>query len=114
MSERGDCEAQFVEVSRCDACGAVHAGRPSQCDACGGLALSVHQLEGRGRLVTWTVVRRPPDAFADQGPMTIGLVDIDNGPRLTARLPELSAATALGARVRVSGYRSGVPCCELE
>lgn len=109
-----DSEPLSVEVTACEACGATHGTRPFRCEACGGDALSTKALPGLGKLFTWTVVRRPPDAFAEFGPMTVALVDIDSGPRMTVSLETDDVEPPLGARVKVTGFRNGVPHCVVE
>jgi len=98
----------------CVACGAHHGARPFRCESCGAQDIEEHTLPGRGTLITWTVVRRPPGAFAERGPMTVALVDIDAGPRLTVSLEEAQAQPPLGARIRVTEMRDGVPHCVVE
>ena len=111
MTDHADTQRLPVRV--CAACGRVHQGQPSRCEQCGSDALEARELPGRGCLVTWTVVRRPPDAFAAEGPMTVGLVDIDDGPRLTARFSALDGEPPLGSRVRIDGFAGEVPLCVL-
>lgn len=103
-----------VTAYGCAACGALHGARPFRCESCGAQDIAEHTLPGRGTLFTWTVVRRPPDAFAGRGPMTVALVDIDAGPRLTVSLEETGAEPPLGARIRVTAIRDGVPHCIVE
>ena len=107
-------EAVTVSSFRCGACGTDHGSKPLRCQQCGDDQINEVALPGTGTLFTWTVVRRPPDAFADRGPMTVALVDIDSGPRLTVSLEEAEADPPLGSRVRVTAIRGGVPHCIVE
>ena len=66
-------------------------------------------MSGRGRLVSWTVVRRPSGAFAHRDAFAVALVDIDAGPRLTGNLEGWEDDPPLGATVRVVGEIDGIP-----
>jgi len=56
------------------------------------------QIPGRGRLVSWTTIRKPPLKFKADGLYHVGVVDLDNGQRVTGRLL-LQEGDALGDRV---------------
>lgn len=60
-------------------------------------------VPGEGKLVSWTVIRRPPTRFRAQGPYTIAIVDLDAGVRLTGRLVAASENVKLGAGVTFIG-----------
>ena len=66
-------------------------------------------MPGRGRLVSWTVVRRPSGPFADRDAFAVALVDLDSGPRLTGNLEGWEQEPPLGTTVRVVGEIDGIP-----
>lgn len=43
-------------------------------------------FSGRGKLVTFTVIRYPPKGFEKDAPYVVGLIDLENGPRIIARI----------------------------
>ncbi len=56
------------------------------------------QIPGRGRLVSWTTIRKPPLKFKADGVYHVGVFDLDNGSRVTGRfLPQ--EEDAIGDRV---------------
>ena len=71
-------------------------------------------MPGRGRLVSWTVVRRPSGAFAHRDPFAVALVDLDAGPRLTGNLEDWEHDPPLGTVVHVVGEIDGIPLFALE
>ena len=71
-------------------------------------------MSGRGRLVSWTVVRRPSGMFAHREAFAVALVDLDAGPRLTGNLEGWEHDPPLGAAVRVVGEMDEVPLFALE
>lgn len=66
-------------------------------------------MPGRGRLVSWTVVRRPSGPFAHRDAFAVALVDLDAGPRLTGNLEGWEHDPPLGGAVRVVGEVDGIP-----
>jgi uncharacterized OB-fold protein len=70
-----------------------------------------------GSVYSYTIVRRAPSAeFTDDVPYALALVDLDEGPRLLARLAAADpAGLACGARARfVRGTSRVQPVFELE
>jgi uncharacterized OB-fold protein len=65
-------------------------------------------VPGHGKLVSWTVIRRPPTRFRAQGPYTIAIVDLDAGVRLTGRLPGVTDSLRPGAVVAFIGMHDSI------
>lgn len=79
--------------TRCPACGRVGFPPRPHCRACWHREVRWVDLPTRGRLYSFTRVHVVPGAFQSQAPYAIGIVDLDGGPRLMARLVgEVSAA----------------------
>lgn len=80
---------ETIAFSRCPACGALDTSAVKICSRCLGSGLEQVQLRGEGTLVSWTTVRKPPLQFKAEGAYHVGVFDLDQGPRITARfLPE--------------------------
>lgn len=92
-----------IGVLRCKACGAFDPGPREFCSACGEAQMEVCSVPGRGKLVSWTIIRRPPTRFRAKGPYTIAVVDLDAGVRLTGRLASVSETIKPGANVAFIG-----------
>jgi uncharacterized OB-fold protein len=71
---------------RCAACGRLAVDRGRRCPFCGGEAGTSQPLSGRGRLVSWTTIRVAPARYAAEAPFTVGVIELDEGVRLTARV----------------------------
>lgn len=85
---------------RCGECGRLAAVEAAdRCPFCGSERGDALALSGRGRLVSWTVIRVAPGRYAAEAPYGVGLLELEEGIRLTARLagdPEsLSAGQAM-------------------
>ena len=102
-------------IRRCGACG--HWVAPylrmgatlDRCPACSSDRLGWAEASGRGTLVTWTVVhpgRREP-AEVGAGAHAVGVVELDEGPWLTARLDADGADLTAGMAVAVAFVRPG-------
>ena len=59
------------------------------CRQCRSRDLAPRALRGEGTLASFTVVYQAPDGYDDQAPYAVGLVDLAEGPRLTAMLTDL-------------------------
>jgi uncharacterized OB-fold protein len=96
-----------VDVLRCGACGTFDPGPRELCANCASDALVSHHVPGRGTLVSWTVIRRPPAKFKAEGAFAVAVVDLDAGVRITARLIEGETCEP-GTRVVVKEDRGGI------
>ena len=104
MRERG-----HVTVAHCLRCGAQDGSAPERCRRCGSDALEQVDVPGTGRLVSWTVVRRPSGPFAHRDAFAVALVDLEAGPRVTGNLEGWERDPPLGAAVGVVGDVDGIP-----
>ena len=104
MRERGR-----VTVARCPRCGAEDGSAPARCRRCGSDGLEQVDVPGTGRLVSWTVVRRPSGPFAHREAFAVALVDLEAGPRVTGNLEGWERDPPLGAAVGVVGDIDGIP-----
>ena len=102
-------EAGHVTVTRCVRCGAADGCAFARCRRCGSEEIEQFDVPGRGRLVSWTVVRRPSGPFAHRDAFAVALVDLDAGPRLTGNLEGWEDDPPLGVAVRVVGEIDGIP-----
>ena len=100
--------APSVAVLICEDCGRLDAGPRELCPACAGSRLVRQEVEGRGRLVSWTVIRRPPTKFRAEAPYAIAVVDLDAGVRMTGRLGAVPDDLEPGATVVLAETRNGV------
>jgi uncharacterized OB-fold protein len=91
-------------AARCTDCGTRLLPPRTACDDCGSRALTIEPQPRTGEVVSYTAVHRPPSAFADLAPVTVAVVELDSGARLTGRvaapLAELDIGRAVELRVR--------------
>ena len=100
----------MLPARRCAECGklSVNAATCRFCGAEGGKSVD---LSGRGRLLSWTVIRVAPARYAAEAPYAIGLLELAEGGRITARVagdPERLTAGQLMALVSLDAERGPV------
>ncbi len=79
--------AERLLVQRCAACGRHRFPPMPACPSCGVPGGDVVELEARGTVYSWVVVHRAFDqAFRDEVPYTIAVVELAAGCRVLARL----------------------------
>jgi uncharacterized OB-fold protein len=107
---RDDASAPFFDaarreelcIQRCGNCGHVESPDARICARCESIALSWIHASGGGSLITWAVVHRPPHpAFADLVPYVAGIIELDEGPWMHARLLGPPRSLQPGASMRV-------------
>ena len=58
-------------------------------------------FSGRGTVYSYTIVLNAPEGFEEQAPYTIALVQLDEGPMVTAQLTDLEGEPEIGMRVEM-------------
>ncbi len=93
-----------LSLQRCEGCDVRIFPPRAHCPECGGDALRWAPVSGRGTLYSYTVAHRPPHpAFADQLPLVVAIVELEEGPRMVTNLvdcdpSELEVGGAVVAR----------------
>jgi uncharacterized OB-fold protein len=63
----------------------------------------------RGKLVSFTVIRKAPSAFALEPLYAVAIVDLDGGRRVVGRIEPFDPAPALGAAVKLARFQQATP-----
>lgn len=91
-----------LEAAKCNGCGFVAFPPRVVCPACGGREFVPAKLVGAGKLLTYTIIRVPPQPFEDQAPYAVGIAKLDDGVNLTAQVVDCDfAGLKVGMRVRL-------------
>ena len=53
--------------------------------------LEPYKLKGRGKIVTFAITHVAPNGFEDQVPYAIAIIELEEGPRLTAQVTDCDA-----------------------
>jgi uncharacterized OB-fold protein len=80
---------------QCEHCGASIFPPRDVCPACAEPAQVWKTFSGRGSVYSYTTVLDAPAGFEEQAPYVVALIQLDEGPMLTAQLTDLDADVAL-------------------
>ncbi len=98
-----------ISVLACPNCGQLDPGPRENCTACFAGGLAPREVENVGNLVSWTMIRRPPTAFREEGEYAVAVVALDAGVQVTGRLDLSAGELAPGSRVTALQHHGGVP-----
>jgi uncharacterized OB-fold protein len=102
-------EIMSMPIMKCSACGALDPGPREICPKCHKTTLVPATVPGTGTLVSWTLIRRPPAQYREDGQYAVAIVKLDAGVQVTGRLKDPSETIKPGVRVRaVAPVRSTV------
>ena len=62
----------------------------------------VFPLSGKGTVYSYTTVTAPAEPFEPYGPYVLALVQLDEGPLITAQLTDLDGEPQIGMRVELA------------
>ncbi len=88
-----------LPVLRCARCGQLDLRGRTVCSACLSDQLEAFEIQGQGRVASYTTIRRAPTQFRDRAPYEVVVVDLDAGLRITGRLDPDSQPASMGAQV---------------
>lgn len=94
--------------TRCVACGRYFFPPRSFCPSCrrNGKIIE-HQFNGEGTVITYTVIRSASDQFEYTTPYVLAIIQLDEGPRLTAQISCTPEEAHIGMRVKKAFRRIG-------
>ena len=81
-------ERYRLESGKCKKCGYISFPKRLVCPECGSSEFENINLSGKGKLVTFTIIRVAPEGFEDQAPYAIGIVELDEGIRVMGQVAD--------------------------
>jgi uncharacterized OB-fold protein len=79
-----------LEAGKCEKCGYVAFPPRLVCPECRGRKFSAVKLHDEGKLLSFTVVRVASDKFSREIPFPVGIVELNDGVRITAQIADAS------------------------
>ena len=79
-----------LEAARCKKCGKTFFPPRLVCNKCNGREFEHFNMKRTGKVVTHTVIRTPSDEFSGEAPFAVAIVQMDDGPRLTTQVADVS------------------------
>jgi uncharacterized OB-fold protein len=87
--------------TRCLTCGKYFFPPRTFCPECRRAGkIADYRFAGTGKVVTFTVIRSASEQFEQATPYVLGIVELDEGPRLTAQIVCTPDEAKIGMRVR--------------
>lgn len=92
-----------LEGAKCETCGEYYFPLRSLCPECRrGGKLQKHTFKGTGTIYSYTIIHAPPSGFELHRPYIMAIVELDEGPRLTAQVVECDKEDIrIGKKVRM-------------
>lgn len=91
-----------LEAGKCKNCGNVVFPPRLICPRCKNREFEMKKLAETGKVLTFTIIRVPPQQFVDQAPYAVGIVELDDGVKLTGQIVDFNfEELKIGKRVKV-------------
>ena len=74
---------------KCENCHKVYFPQVDICPHCRRSSLGKMQLiklKGEGKVITYTIIHVAPEGFEGQAPYAMAIIELDEGPRITAQI----------------------------
>ncbi len=93
-----------LTLLRCKNCGTLSIPPKYCCPKCPDGMLEEYSSEGLGEVYSFTTIHVAPEAFKNQAPYEIALIQLEEGAKVTARMknPQNTVFT-IGSKVRFCG-----------
>jgi len=75
--------------TKCEKCGKITFPPRMVCPNCRSRNLTEIALPRRGELISFSIVRKPPEEFKDHLPYAIGIIRLENGVNVIAQLTDV-------------------------
>ena len=91
-----------LEANKCEACDDVFFPPRLICPQCHSQDLVPAKLVEAGKVLSYTIIRVPPHQFSDQAPYAVGIVELDDGVKLTGQIVDCAFdEIKIGQRVKI-------------
>jgi uncharacterized OB-fold protein len=91
-----------LEANKCKKCGFVSFPPRLICPQCQNREFEEAKLAEKGKILTFTIIRVPPKQFVDQAPYAVGIVELDDGVKLTGQIVDCDFEDLkIGQRVKI-------------
>ena len=78
--------SEKVVAYRCEDCSTTTLSYRAICQNCSSRNIEKVELDGRGRVFAYTIIRVAPEQFKGQEPYAVGIVRLDSGQLVSGRL----------------------------
>jgi hypothetical protein len=89
----------MMDGKKCTGCGHAYFSEVQICSRCGNRELETVKYSGKGTVYSFTINYVPPLHLKDEAPYIVGIVDLEEGPRITVRLNVPRSELKIGKEV---------------
>ncbi len=75
-----------LEAGKCKKCGYISFPPRLICPKCKNREFEIIRLKDEGKIVSFTIIRVPPEQFSDQSPYAIGIIELNDGVKILAQI----------------------------
>ncbi len=79
-----------LEAARCKKCNKAFFPPRLICNSCQGREFEAFNMKRTGKVVTHTIIRTPADEFSGEAPFAVGIIQMDDGARLTTQIVDVA------------------------
>jgi len=91
-----------LEANKCKSCKTVFFPPRLICPECKKRDFVETKLAEKGEVISYTIIRVPPQQFVDQAPYAVGIVKLDDGVNLMGQIVDCDFEDIkIGMRVRI-------------
>lgn len=91
-----------LEANKCKDCDIIFFPPRLVCPECKKSDLVKTKLAEKGKILSYTIIRVPPHQFVDQAPYAVGIVELDDGVKLTGQIVDCDFEDLkIGKRVKI-------------
>ena len=80
-------------------CGSISVYPNFYCHKCGNTNFEKVKFSGKGTLITYTILHAVPSRFKENAPLVIGLVELEEGGRISAQLEASDDELSVGKKL---------------
>ena len=99
-----------LKGASCLSCGKNYYSKKYLCE-CGSKNFKTVVFRGRGKLLSFTEITVPPAEFKKTAPYSIGLIELEQGPRLIAQLVDIKLCDLKIGMPMVAVFRKYYSSC---
>ena len=81
-------ERYRLEAGKCSKCGKILFPNRLICPVCGSKEFTTINLSGKGKIITYTVIRTAPKGFGDLAPYAVGIIEMEENVRILAQITD--------------------------
>lgn len=95
-----------VLANKCSRCGNLQVATTVFCENCNSKELETVDIEGRGKVLTYTIQNVPPEEYEKYASYAWVVVQLDAGFKISAFMPGIASSKDLQlyTKVRIVGY----------